>query len=51
MKVVFFFGSPHPRPLPEGEGIPVPDAQIRAEQYWALSREGRGNFILKGNKK
>ncbi len=31
-KVAGLIGPPHPSPLPEGEGIPVPDAKIRAEQ-------------------
>jgi len=32
-RVVFLIGSPHPSPLPEGEGITLPNAKICAEQY------------------
>lgn len=34
-KVVFSFRFPHPTPLPEGEGILVPNATIRAKHYRA----------------
>jgi hypothetical protein len=41
--VVFLITSPHPSPLPEGEGITkdtLPSAKIRAELYWERGRVG-----------
>ena len=42
-RAVFFIALPHPRPLPEGEGIwhhLLPNVKICAEHYWAQSGWG-----------
>lgn len=37
---------PHPSPLPEGEGIPVPNGEIYTEQYCLPPWRGEEKHIV-----
>jgi len=44
-RIGFLVGSPHPSPLPEGEGMTLPNAKICAEQYWGEG-QGEGGVVI-----